>query len=68
MNSYDTMYNSLLKNIQEFTEFCVDNFGCYGYYDLVDFMIDLYNFKASVYKEDRELFDKIEKELKESEE
>ena len=63
MNSYDIMYNSLMKNIQELSEFLVDEFGLTGYYDLVDYIIDLYNFKVGVYKENKELALKIVKEL-----
>lgn len=67
MNSYDIMYNSLMKNIQELSEFLVDEFGLTGYYDLVDFMIDLHNFKVGVYKENKELALKILKELEREE-
>lgn len=63
MNSYDIMYNSLMKNIQELSEFLVDEFGVVSYYDLVDYITDLYNFKVSVYKENKELALKILKEL-----
>ena len=63
MNSYDIMYNSLQKNIQELSEFLVDEFGLTGYYDLVDYMIDLHNFKVGVYKENSELALKILKEI-----
>ena len=63
MNSYDIMYNSLMKNIQELSEFLVDEFGLTGYYDLVDYMIDLHNFKVGVYKENKELALKILKEI-----
>ena len=67
MNSYDIMYNSLMKNIQELSEFCVDELGCTGYYDLVDKIIDLYNFKVLMFKEHRNVAEMVNNEL-ESEE
>lgn len=46
MNNYELMKNSILKNLEELTEFCVDEFNITNYYDLTDFMIDLFNFKV----------------------
>ena len=68
MNSYDIMYNSIQKNIEELSEFLVDNFGLTGYYDFVDYMVNLYNFKVGVYKENKELATKIDKELESEDE
>lgn len=59
MNKYDICYNSLLKNIQEFCEFCVDDLKVSGYYDLVDYIIELVNFKATMYQENKELTLKV---------
>lgn len=67
MNRYDIMYNSIQKNIQELCEFLVDEFDIVSYYDLIDYITDLYNFKVGVYKENKELALKVLKEL-ESEE
>lgn len=63
MNKYDICYNSLLKNIQELCEFLVDEFDIVSYYDLIDYIIDLHNFKVGVYKENKELALKILKEI-----
>lgn len=68
MNTYDIMYNSIQKNIQELCEFLVDEFGVVSYYDLVDYITDLYNFKVSVCKENKELALKILKELESEDE
>ena len=67
MNRYDIMYNSIQKNIQELCEFLVDEFDIVSYYDLIDYITDLYNFKVSVYKENKELALKISKELEREE-
>lgn len=64
MEEYETLKQSIYKNIQEFTEFIVDTFGITNYYDLVDMIIDLHNFRAKVYKQDRVLYFKIDKALK----
>ena len=64
MEDYDLLKNSIYKNIQEFTEFVVNEFNITNYYDLVEYIIDLHNFKAKVWKLDQELFIRTEKELK----
>ena len=64
MEEYEMLQQSIYKNMQEFTEFIVDTFGITNYYDLVDMIIDLHNFRAKVYKQDRNLFYKIDKALK----
>lgn len=64
MGEYETLKRSIDKNIQEFAEFIVDTFGITNYYDLVDMIIDLHNFRAKVYKQDRILYFKIDKALK----
>lgn len=63
MNSYETMEQSIMKNLQELSEFVVDEFGISNYYDLVDLLVDLYNFKVLVYKRNKELAKKIENDL-----
>lgn len=55
MNKYDVMYNSLQKNIQEFCEFCVDDLKTTGYYDLIDYITELHNFRAIMYQKDKEM-------------
>ena len=50
MEEYETLKNSIYKHIGEFSEFVVDNFGITNYYDLVDLIIDLHNFRAKMYK------------------
>lgn len=59
MNKYDVCYNSIQKNIQELCEFLVDDCKVSGYYDLVDYMIELINFKAIMYQENKELTQKV---------
>lgn len=63
MEEYDLMEKSLMKNIQEFTEFIVDNLHITNYYDLVDRIIELNNFRARAYKKDKKLTLEIIKEL-----
>lgn len=63
MNRYDIMYNSIQKNIQELCEFLVDEFDVVSYYDLIDYIVDLHNFKVGVYKENKDLALKILKEI-----
>lgn len=64
MEEYETLKRSIDKNIREFAEFIVDTFGITNYYDLLDMIIDLHNFRAKVYKQDRILYFKIDKALK----
>ena len=65
MNKYDLMKNSILKNIQELSEFCVDDMHVDNYYDLIDLMIELWNIRAKLKKKNNNLFEEIKKELKE---
>ena len=67
MNEYDIMKESIYKNIQELSEFLVDELKVNNYYDLIDTIIYLHNFRAIAYKYDKKLTEKIIKEL-ESEE
>ena len=59
MNNYEIMEKSIMKNLQELSEFVVDEFGISNYYDLVDLLVDLYNFKVLVYKRNKELAKKL---------
>jgi hypothetical protein len=69
MEEYDLMEQSLLKNLQEFVEFVVYDLKITNYYDLVDYIVDLHNFKAKAYKKNKELTLEIIKEIEmESEE
>lgn len=62
MNKYEAVKNSILKNLGEFSEFVVD-LGITNFYDLVDYIIDLHNFRVKVYKENKSLATKIMKEI-----
>lgn len=62
MSNYETMERSLLKNIEEFSEFAV-SFGVTNYYDLCDLMTDLWNFRSVVYQMDEKLANKITKKI-----
>lgn len=62
MNKYEAVKNSILKNLGEFSEFVAD-LGITNYYDLVEYIIDLHNFRAKVYKQDEKLAKKIMKEI-----
>lgn len=63
MDNYELMENSVQKNIQELTEFCVDNMHVSNYYDLIDLMIELWNIRAKLKKKDNKLFEEIKKEI-----
>ncbi len=63
MEKYDLMERSLMKNSREFIEFVVDNLHITNYYDLVDRIIELNNFRARAYKKDKKLTLEIIKEL-----
>lgn len=69
MEEYDLMEQSLLKNLQEFVEFVVYDLHITNYYDLINTIIDLHNFRAKTYKKNKDLALEIIKEIeKESEE
>ena len=63
MTNYETMERSLMKNLQEFSEFAV-SFGVTNYYDLCDLMVDLWNFRSVTYQMDEKLANKITKKVK----
>ena len=60
---YELMDQSISKNIQELTEFGVDNMHVSNYYDLIDLMIELWNIRAKLKKKNNKLFEEIKKEL-----
>lgn len=60
---YELMNQSILKNIQEFSEECVDNFHVNNYYDLSDLITTLWNIRAKLIKKDKKLYEDILKEL-----
>lgn len=60
---YDLMKQSLLKNLQEFSEECVDNYRINNYYELSDLIVDLWNIRAKLIKKDKKLYENILKEL-----
>lgn len=66
MNKYEVVKNSILKNLGELSEFVAD-LGITNYYDLVDYIIDLHNFRAKVYKENKELATRISKAIEKEE-
>ena len=61
---YELMRQSILKNIQELSEFCVDNMHISNYYDLIDLMTELWNIRAKLHKKNKDLYEEIVKELK----
>ena len=61
MDNYEVMENSMLKNIQEFCEDIVDQFGVTNYYELIDLIYDLWNFRAIT----KQLNPKLYKDIKE---
>jgi hypothetical protein len=61
MDKYEVMENSMLKNIQEFCEDIVDQFGVTNYYELIDLIYDLWNFRVIV----QQLNPKLYKDIKE---
>lgn len=65
MNAYETMNNSILKNIQELSETLVDDFYVNNYYELNDLLYELWNFKVKLYKKDQKLYTEIANELME---
>ena len=67
MNAYETMNNSILKNIQELSETLVDDFNVNNYYELNDLLYELWNLRAKLYKKDQKLYTEIVNELMEGE-
>lgn len=45
MNKYELMENSLMKNIQELSEYLVDNLNVTNYYELLDILKFVYDVK-----------------------
>ena len=68
MEDSNVMEQSILKNLQELSEFCVYDFKVNNYYDLVDKIILLNNIVAKLEKENYGLYKQIKEEVeKESE-
>lgn len=67
MDKYETMKNSILKNIGELSEDLVDTFKVKNYYELIDLLYELWNTRAIVYAENPDLKkivkEKLEKEV-----
>lgn len=59
MNKYELMENSILKNIQELSELCVDC-KIYNYYDLADII----TFYTELLEKAKKTKDKVMVELK----
>lgn len=64
IDNYEVMEESISKNIRELSEFFVDNFRITNFYDMLEYVIHLHNFKARVIKRDKELAKEIVRELK----
>lgn len=65
----ELMEQSILKNIQELSEFCVYDFKVNNYYDLVDKIILLNNIVATLERKNNKLYKEIKNEIEsESEE
>lgn len=60
---YELMEQSILKNIQELSEDCVDNFHVSNYYELSDLIVNLWNIRAKLYKKNKKLYEEIAKEI-----
>lgn len=60
---YELMRQSILKNLQELSEECVDNFHVNNYYELSELVTDLWNIRAKLYKKNKKLYEEIMKEL-----
>lgn len=60
---YELMEQSILKNIQELSEECVDNFHVTNYYELSDLITNLWNIRAKLYKKNKNLYEEIMKEI-----
>lgn len=63
MEQSEIMEQSILKNIQELSEFCVYDFKVNNYYDLVDKIILLNNIVATLERKNYGLYQEIKKEI-----
>ena len=59
----ETMEQSILKNLQELSEFCVYDLNVNNYYDLIDKITLLNNIVVILKKKDAKLYEKIKNEL-----
>jgi hypothetical protein len=63
MDKYEVFKNSMLKNMQEFCEDIVDQFGVENYYDLIDLIYDLWNFRSIVQQVRPRLYKDIQEQI-----
>ena len=63
MNESELMQKSIMKNIQEFSEFCAYDFNVSNYYDLLDKIIYLNNMVAKLERKNYGLYKEIKEEL-----
>jgi hypothetical protein len=63
MDKYEVFKNSMLKNMQEFCEDIVDQFGVENYYDLIDLIYDLWNFRAITKQLNPRLYKDIQEQI-----
>jgi hypothetical protein len=63
MDKYEVFENSMLKNMQEFCEDIVDQFGVENYYDLIDLIYDLWNFRAITKQLNPRLYKDIQEQI-----
>lgn len=68
MDESEIVKTSLLNNIQELSEFLAYDMHINSYYDLVDKLVNLHNFRAKVYKKDKSLYEEIKNEIEKSDE
>ena len=60
---YDLMEQSILKNLQELSEFCVSDFKVNNYYELVDKIIYINNIVTLLKQENYGLYKELEKKV-----
>ena len=65
---YEVMEQSILKNLQELSEFCVSDFKVNNYYELVDKIIHTNNIVALLKEENYGLYKELEKKVESEEE
>ena len=63
MDKYEVFKNSMSKNMQEFCEDIVDQFGVKNYYDLINLIYDLWNFRAIVKQIRPKLYEDIQEQI-----
>ena len=68
MEESELMEKSILKNLQELSEFCVYDFKVNNYYDLVDKIVLLNNIVARLERENYGLYKEIKEQVESEEE